>query len=119
MLHTKTINIYIDRIDDMISKIEKYTKDINSYEDFIKDEESIDSTVFCLLQIGETAGQMSKLYPDIAEFPYSKIIGMRNILVHAYHSIDLEIIRKTIQHQIPKLKIWIQNHNNTTISIKS
>ncbi len=42
-----------------------------------------------------------RLAPDI---PWSKIIGMRNILVHGYFEIDTDIVWGAVQRDVPTLK---------------
>ncbi len=74
MLHPKTLENHIIWLREMVSKIERYTKDIKTYEDFIADERNVDMVIPPIVQIGEIAGKMQKLYPDSLELPYSKII---------------------------------------------
>jgi uncharacterized protein with HEPN domain len=54
--------------------------------------------------IGEAARRIS---PDtqasIPTIPWSKVIGMRNRLIHEYDDLDLEIIWDTIQLALPEL----------------
>ena len=54
--------------------------------------------------IGEAASQISdgtrKALPEI---PWPHIISMRNRLVHGYGSIQLELVWKTVQEDIPTL----------------
>lgn len=58
----------------------------------------------CLTVIGEAASQISE--PTRAKFasiPFSQIIGMRNWLVHGYHSLNNDIIWSTIMQDLPAL----------------
>jgi uncharacterized protein with HEPN domain len=45
--------------------------------------------------------EIRNLAPDI---PWRKIIGMRNILVHSYFAIDLDVVWDAVQQDIPLLK---------------
>lgn len=58
--------------------------------------------------IGEAARSLPEevrsLAPDI---PWSKIIGMRSILVHGYFEIDAEVVWETIARDVPLLKVGV------------
>ena len=54
--------------------------------------------------IGEAARRISpETQATIPNIPWSKIIGMRNRLIHEYDDLDLEIIWDTIQLALPGL----------------
>jgi len=55
--------------------------------------------------IGEATRTLPQEIRDLApEIPWSKIIGMRTILVHLYFDIDLDIVWEAVQVDIPKFK---------------
>jgi len=55
--------------------------------------------------IGEAARNVSKdLQNAHPEFPWGKMIGIRNILIHAYFRVDLFIVWDTAQSDLPLLK---------------
>jgi uncharacterized protein with HEPN domain len=55
--------------------------------------------------IGEAARRLPeeirKLAPGI---PWHKMIGMRNVLVHGYFEIDLDVVWDAVQRDVPLLK---------------
>lgn len=54
--------------------------------------------------IGEAAYQVSSGTRDaLPEIPWEDIIGMRHRLVHAYFDINLNILWKTVQEDLPYL----------------
>lgn len=59
--------------------------------------------------VGEAASQVStegkKAHPEI---PWTKIIGMRNRLVHGYFDVNLERVWKTVQQDLPLLIALIE-----------
>ena len=108
----RNIKLYVDDIKDAISKIDKYSKGL-SFDKFSKNNLVIDAVVRNLEVIGEAAKNIptdfKKEYKDI---PWSKIAGMRNIIVHEYFSVDLEILWQTIQQDILELKKLIGKIKN-------
>ncbi|NET16354.1 MAG: DUF86 domain-containing protein [Okeania sp. SIO1H6] len=42
------------------------------------------------------------------EIPWTEIIGMRNILVHNYFEVDLDIVWFAIQRNVPQLKSKVE-----------
>jgi len=99
----RSMEIYISWMKDQINKLEKYTNDLE-YENFYENTEKFDACLIPLIQLGETAMQIAKFYPNYEKIPYKTIIWLRNILVHTYHRIDKKVIRDTIKQDIPELK---------------
>jgi uncharacterized protein with HEPN domain len=73
-------------------------------EDLDKDRKLVHSLVRLFEIIGEAANQVSyELRENIVEIPWFIIIGMRNRLIHAYFSINLDIVWETSTKDIPTL----------------
>lgn len=54
--------------------------------------------------IGEAAYQLSQeTRESLSEIPWEDIIGMRHRLVHAYFDINLDILWRTVQEDLPAL----------------
>lgn len=95
-----------ERILDMleaIKRIEKYA--VRGRHAFASDE-LIQTYVVHNLQIfGEAAFKLSPEYRDQhPEIPWSKIMGMRHILVHDYFAIDIEIVWNVVENELPVLQ---------------
>jgi uncharacterized protein with HEPN domain len=54
--------------------------------------------------IGEAISKLQKINSDIKLSHAKKIIGLRNIITHAYDAIDDELIWAILQRDIPALK---------------
>lgn len=105
-------------MEEMIEKLEYYTEWLSTYEEFASDQKNIDLAIVPLIQIWEIAWSMSKLYQSKPDIPYKEIIGFRNILVHMYHKVEAEVIRKIITKNIPILKDKLREYreqNNITL----
>lgn len=90
-------------IQEAIERIEKYAgRDRETFEQ----DELIQTWVLHHLQIiGEAVRALSpELTQKHSEVAWSKIVGMRNILVHNYFSIDAAIVWAVIENDLPVLK---------------
>ena len=55
--------------------------------------------------IGEAARRLPEEIRNLApDIPWHKIIGMRNVLVHGYFEIDLDVVWDAVQQDVPLLK---------------
>jgi uncharacterized protein with HEPN domain len=55
--------------------------------------------------IGEAASRLPEEIRNLApDIPWDKMIGMRNILVHGYFAIDLDVVWDAVQRDVPLLK---------------
>ena len=91
-----------------IERIEKYTA--RGRTAFVEDE-LIQTWVLHHLQIiGEAVRAMSSDTISKAEdIEWSRIIGMRNILVHNYFGIDTDIVWAVIESDLQTLKLKIRD----------
>ena len=54
--------------------------------------------------VGEAAAQISEsTRSELASIPWPRIVAMRNRLVHAYFSINLDIVWNSVQEDLPAL----------------
>lgn len=92
-----------------IERIEKYTARGRSVFD---EDELIQTWVLHHLQIiGEAVRALSpETTSQSGDIEWSKIIGMRNILVHNYFSIDAEIVWAVIENELHNLKSAIRSY---------
>ena len=94
----------MDDIKDSIEKIDDFIDGV-SFDKFKKDSMIIDAVVRNLEIIGEAAKNIpDSVKTEYKNIPWNKIGGMRNKIIHEYFSVDLEILWKTIQEDIPELE---------------
>ena len=101
-------DIYLEDILEAIDRIQEYVQDVTR-ETFEADRMRIDAVIRNLEIIGEAVKQVPDSvrgkYPSIA---WRKIAGLRDILIHKYFDVNLEVVWSVVQSNIPILKIEIQ-----------
>jgi len=95
---------YIKHILDAINDIENSIKNL-SKEEFKKSKDTKDATVRRIEIIGEAVKNISKgmrnKYPTIE---WKKIAGTRDIMIHAYFNVDLDVTWDIVKKDLPDLK---------------
>lgn len=96
----------VENCDSITSRIDRYaiTESI-----FINNSDYREMILFPLVQIGELANHLTKNF--ISRYnavPWSEIVGMRHIIVHGYGTIDPRWAWRTIQKDIPVLKLYCE-----------
>ena len=91
---------------DAIEAIEAYS--VSSFEEFLADSKTQDAILYNLIIIGEAANQISEEFQEqYYTIPWSSMIGTRNIIVHGYDQVKLQIVWKILQHDLASLKAEI------------
>ncbi len=100
----KDPKVFIGHILESVHLIEKYV-DQMSKEDFLKSVNIQDAVIRRLEIIGEAVKNLPlefrDEYPDI---PWRQIAGMRDVLIHAYFGVDLDLTWKVVKSDLPKLE---------------
>ena len=96
--------IYLEDILTSMSRIFEYIGE-KDFKDFKQNYMIVDAVV----RNFEIIGEASKNIPDnikenYPEIPWKRMIGLRNIVIHAYFGIDLENIWIIITENIPEVK---------------
>ena len=91
---------------DAIEAIGAYS--VSSYEQFLADTKTQDAILYNLIIIGEAANQISDDFQEQHHnIPWSAMIGTRNIIVHGYDQVKLQIVWRILQRDLENLKIEI------------
>ena len=107
MSETEIKNLLED-IYDSLTKIGTYTQGMQ-YDDFIKDEKTIDAVVRNFEIIGEAATKVPDDFKtEHPEIEWRRMIGFRNRIIQEYFGIDYENLWKIKQENIPVLSEFIE-----------
>ena len=100
---------FIEHILFCIDKIQEYTKDLTG-EDFNNSELIQDAVIRNIEIIGEATKKISKdLKSQYQEIPWKEMSGMRDKLIHDYFGVDVDVVWKTVNEDIPFLKSLIES----------
>lgn len=80
------------------------------YEEFIGDKRNTLSAGMLVINIGEYAGKISEyIRLENKDFPWSDIIGMRNIFAHNYLGVNFVILWNTLNNDVPEIKEFFED----------
>lgn len=94
------------RIDDIIDALQTIASYIDgfTYDQWTNDRKTIDAVIRNIEIIGEAANHVPEdiqsRYPDI---PWVQMRSIRNLLIHEYFGVDIDIIWQTITDDLPDL----------------
>ena len=88
---------------DSIERIQRYSSQLDQ-ESFRRNQLVVDAVIRNLAVIGEAARHVPEdviaRHPDL---PWEDMRDMRNVVVHEYFGVSLDVIWSTIQHNLPPL----------------
>lgn len=94
--------LYLVHIGECVDRIRSYTS--AGRDDFLNDSKTSEAVLRSLQTLAESTKRLSQevkaSYPEIE---WSKIAGLRNVLVHEYLGVDLELIWEVVAHDLPRL----------------
>lgn len=96
--------IYIKHMLESIDLIEQYTTNV-SKEKFLSSPQLQDAVIRRLEIIGEAAKKVSvqtrRKHPAV---PWKAMAGMRDVLIHEYFGVDMDLVWNTVKDDLPKAK---------------
>jgi uncharacterized protein with HEPN domain len=110
---TKVLRVpdYLSHILRAIERISRYTADMDE-AGFLSSELVQDAVIRNIEIIGEASNNILRVAPEFAaqhcDVPWQVMYTMRNRVSHGYDKVDLEIVWKTIQSDLPGLHSQIQ-----------
>ena len=94
------------RIEDILEAIDdigRFTNDM-SFETFSSDQKTVNAVLYSIAVIGEAARLVSaEIQAQHPEIPWREMGDMRNVVIHEYFGIDLDILWDAVQQELPPL----------------
>jgi len=109
---------YLSHILQAIERIHRYTDDIDEIG-FSQNDLMQDAMIRNLEIIGEASRNIERKHPDFTaahpELPLSVAYEVRNALAHGYFKVDLAIVWKTVETDLPPLRRQVRSILDTLI----
>ena len=100
----RDLRLFLTDMLEAIEKIERYTQGL-TLEELWENDLVADAVVRNLEIIGEAARhvpeEFRERYPGIN---WRQVVGLRNVVIHEYFDVDLEIVWTIVQERLPELK---------------
>lgn len=101
-------NWRLNHIIEAIEYIEEFTKRVNKKR-FFEDYEKQSAVIRQFEIIGEAANNLSDSFVEkYSKIRWHEVISMRNIMIHDYFEINVDVVWDTIKKDLPKLKEKIE-----------
>lgn len=102
---------FLGHILQAIERVVRYTKDMDEV-DFLNSELVQDAVIRNIEIIGEAANNIQRVDPEFAahhaHIPWLVMYTMRKRVSHGYHKVDLGIVWRTVQNDLPGLYERVQ-----------
>lgn len=74
------------------------------FDDFAEDSRTQDAVIRRVEIIGEAAKRISLPFREShPKIPWKKLTGMRDVLIHQYDGVDIDIVWNTVESDFPDL----------------
>jgi len=99
----RDLRLYLSDIMDSSNAIQEFVKGL-SFEEFCRDRKTYSAVIREFEEIGEAVGkcfeELKEKHPDVE---WQDMKDFRNLLIHEYFGVDLEIVWRTVQDDLPAL----------------
>jgi len=97
----------LEHIVKAISDIETFIMG-NTKDSYLGNDVLINATLFQFAIIGKAIMYVDNAILSKYNYPWHKVRGFKNFIVHEYHAIEFRIVWESIKNDLPELKKIIQ-----------
>ncbi|MBI5550590.1 MAG: DUF86 domain-containing protein [Desulfobacterales bacterium] len=109
MSKDRYVSDYLEDIRNAIEEVAEFIEGMG-FEEFRSDRKTVNAVIRSLEVLGEATKHIPddfrKRHPDI---PWSKMAGMRDVLIHDYMGVDLKTVWKVAVERLPELAILMKS----------
>ena len=99
----KDERLYLSNIQECIERIEEYTK--GGKEEFMQTKMIQDAVIRNFEIIGEATKRLSpELRSQYSDVPWQQMAGLRDVLIHDYLKVNLNLVWQIIEQNLSNLK---------------
>ena len=100
----RDFRLYLEDILEAIRRVFLYVEGLE-YAQFVDDTMRVDAVTRNMQIIGEATRHLpSDLKAPYSHIAWKDIVGLRNIVTHSYFSVNLPIVWRTIEEDLPVLR---------------
>ncbi len=102
--------VFLDDIVEACDAVTSYSGSL-TFEEFRADRKTVDAVVRNLEVIGEAVKMLRpEIRDEMPEIEWQRIAGLRDILIHHYFGLDLNLIWDVIQTKVPVLRARVAEY---------
>jgi uncharacterized protein with HEPN domain len=102
----KDARLYLSNIQECIERIEEYTK--GGKEEFMQTKMIQDAVIRNFEIIGEATKRLSpELRSKYSDVPWQQMAGLRDVLIHDYLKVNLNLVWQIIEQNLSDLKTQV------------
>ena len=101
---TRDVRVLLEDIRELVDRIEEYTAGV-SRQEFRSRPLLQDAILYRIMIIGEAVkGLPEEIRSAHPHVEWTSIAGMRDVLVHEYFQVDLELTWEVVESDLPELR---------------
>ena len=105
---SRDFKVFLEDILDAVQRIREYTSGISSSQ-FSADNKTFDAVIRNLEIIGEATKNVPQAVRDKnPRIEWTKMAGLRDILIHEYFGVDSEIVWDIVENKLPTLEAEVR-----------